>query len=193
MRRRPTASRCRRRQAAIARTPEMVAEVKEVIVERRRQPGDDLVSRLVTMEIEDRPMTDDELVAVMWNLIGGGVDTTTSLTSLALVHLSGQPQLRHRLAQDPGLLAGACEEYLRWTSVNETLSRTCTRDTELGGQLIRRGEFVVMSWLGADYDPAMFPDPDSVDVDRSPNPHLAFGIGSHRCIGLHVARSCSRS
>ncbi len=177
------------RQAAIARTPEMVAEVKEVIVERRRQPGDDLVSRLVTMEIEDRPMTDDELVAVMWNLIGGGVDTTTSLTSLALVHLSGQPQLRHRLAQDPGLLAGACEEYLRWTSVNETLSRTCTSDTELGGQLIRRGEFVVMSWLGADYDPAMFPEPDSVDVDRSPNPHLAFGIGSHRCIGLHVARS----
>jgi cytochrome P450 len=176
------------RQAAIARTPEMVAEVKEVIAERRRHPGDDLVSRLVTMEIEGRPMTDDELVAVMWNLIGGGVDTTTSLTSLALVHLSGQPQLRDRLAQDTDLLEGACEEYLRWTSVNETLSRTCTRDTELGGQQIRRGDFVVMSWLGADYDPAVFSDPGAVDVDRSPNPHLAFGIGSHRCIGLHVAR-----
>ena len=109
-----------------------VDKVKEVIAERRREPGDDLVSRLVTMEVEGRPLTDDELVAVMWNLIGGGVDTTTSLTSLALVHLSRQPELRERLAQNPVLLASACEEYLRWTSVNETLSRTCTRDTTLG-------------------------------------------------------------
>ncbi len=176
------------RQAAIARTPEMVEEMKEVLGERRRHPGDDLLSRLVTMEIEGSQMTLDELVAVMWNLIGGGVDTTTSLTSLALVQLSEQPEQRDRLAKNPDLLAAACEEYLRWTSVNETLSRTCTRDTVLGGQQIRRGEFVVMSWLAADHDPAMFPEPDAVDVDRSPNPHLAFGVGAHRCIGLHVAR-----
>jgi cytochrome P450 len=77
---------------------------------------------------------------------------------------------------------------LRWTSVNETLTRTCTRDTVLGGQQIRRGDFVMMSWLAADHDPAVFPDPSAVDVDRTPNPHLAFGVGSHRCIGLHVAR-----
>jgi cytochrome P450 len=133
-------------------------------------------------------MNDDELVGVMWNLIGGGVDTTTSLSSLALVQLSEQPQLRERLVKNPALLAAACEEYLRWTSVNETLTRTCTRDTTLGGQQIKRGEFVMMSWLAADYDPAVFSDPDAVDVDRSPNAHLAFGVGSHRCIGLHVAR-----
>jgi cytochrome P450 len=166
----------------------MVAEVKEVLGERRRDPGEDLISRLVTQEIEGRQMTDDELVAVIWNLIGGGVDTTTSLTSLALVQLADQPELRDRLAGDPGLLAAACEEYLRWTSVNETLTRTCTRDTVLGGQQLRRGDFVMMSWLAADFDPAVFTDPDTVDVDRSPNPHLAFGVGPHRCIGLHVAR-----
>lgn len=176
------------RQVALARTPGMVAELKEVLGERRQDPGDDLISRLVTMEIEGRAMTDDELVAVVWNLIGGGVDTTTSLTSLALLQLSEQPRLRDRLASDPDLLAAACEEYLRWTSVNETLSRTCTSDTVLGGQQIKRGEFVMMSWLAADYDPAVFPCPDAVDVDRSPNQHLAFGVGSHRCIGLHVAR-----
>lgn len=176
------------RQVALARTPAMVAEVKELVGERRAHPGDDLVSRLVTMEIEGRPMNDDELVGVMWNLIGGGVDTTTSLSSLALVQLSEQPQLRDRLAKNPALLAAACEEYLRWTSVNETLTRTCTRDTTLGGQQIKRGEFVMMSWLAADYDPGVFSDPDAVDVDRSPNTHLAFGVGSHRCIGLHVAR-----
>jgi cytochrome P450 len=175
-------------QAAIARTPEMVAEVTEVLQQRRRDPGDDLISRLVTMEIEGRPMNDDELVAVMWNLIGGGVDTTTSLTALALVDLSERPELRERLAANPVLLAAACEEYLRWTSVNETLTRTCTRDTVLGGQEIKRGEFVMMSWLAADHDPTVFPEPASVDVDRVPNPHLAFGVGAHRCIGLHVAR-----
>ena len=175
-------------QAAIARTPDMVAEVIEVLGERRRHPGADLMSRLITLEIEGRAMTDDELVAVIWNLIGGGVDTTTSLTSLALVQLSEQPQLRDSLARNPDLMAAACEEYLRWTSINETLTRTCTRDTVLGGQRIQRGEFVMMSWLAADHDPAVFPDPDVVDLNRSPNPHLAFGVGSHRCIGLHVAR-----
>jgi cytochrome P450 len=175
-------------QTAIARTPDMVAEVVEILRERRRHPGDDLMSRLVTTEIEGRQMTDDELVAVLWNLIGGGLDTTTSLTSLALVQLSDQPKLRDRLARNPDLLATACEEYLRWTSVNETLTRTCTRDTELGGQRLKRGDFVMMSWLAADFDPAVFPDPDAVNVDRTPNQHLAFGVGSHRCIGLHVAR-----
>ena len=175
-------------QAAVARTPDMVAEVTEVLGERRRHPGEDLISRLVTMEIEGRQMTDDELVAVIWNLIGGGVDTTTSLTSLALVQLCEQPQLRDSLARDPDLMAAACEEYLRWTSINETLTRTCTRDAVLGGQRIQRGEFVMMSWLAADHDPAVFPAPDVVDFSRSPNPHLAFGLGSHRCIGLHVAR-----
>ena len=89
---------------------------------------------------------------------------------------------------DLDLLRPACEEYLRWTSINETLTRTCTKDTELAGQQIKRGDFVMMSWLGANFDQAVFDSPDTVDVDRSPNPHLAFGVGTHRCIGLHVAR-----
>ena len=176
-------------QRAIARTPVMVAEVLEILHDRRRHPSDDdLLSRLVTMETDGQRMTDDELVAVVWNLIGGGLDTTTSLTSLALVHLSEHPELRRRLASDSEALASAGEEYLRWTSVNETLTRTCTRDTLLGGQEIKRGEFVMMSWLAADHDPGVFDRPEEVDFDRSPNPHLAFGVGSHRCIGLHVAR-----
>jgi cytochrome P450 len=80
----------------------------------------------------------------------------------------------------------ACEEYLRWTSLNETL---CTRNTMLGGQAIERGDFVMMSWLGANFDSAVFDHPEVVDVDRGANPHLAWGVGPHRCIGLHVARA----
>ncbi|MDQ1361126.1 MAG: hypothetical protein QOJ44_1503 [Acidimicrobiaceae bacterium] len=147
------------------------------------------MSRLVAMEVNGEILGNDDLIAVMWNLIGGGLDTTTSLTSLALIHLAEHPDLRRRLVDDPDLLLPACEEYLRWTSINETLTRTCTKDTELGGQQVERGDFVMMSWLGANFDPSVFDRPDEVDIDRSPNPHLAFGVGTHRCIGLHVART----
>jgi len=176
-------------QQAVASTPDMIAVVVEIIEARRANPGDDLLSGLVTMEIEGEHLDNDALISVLWNLIGGGLDTTTSLTSLALVHLAEHPDLRKRLAEHPELLLPACEEYLRWTSVNETLTRTCTRDVELGGQQVRRGDFVMMSWLGANFDPKVFERPYEVDIDRSPNPHLAFGVGTHRCIGLHVARA----
>jgi cytochrome P450 len=175
-------------QQAVNRTPEIVAEVLEATAQRRRDPGDDLLSRLVGLEIGGEPLGDDDLTAILWNLIGGGLDTTTSLTSLALVYLADHPELRRRIAEDPELLLPACEEFLRWTSINETLTRTCTKDTELAGQQIKRGDFVMMSWLGANFDEAVFDQPDEVNIDRSPNPHLAFGVGAHRCIGLHVAR-----
>lgn len=176
-------------QQAVGRIPDMIAEVLQLAEERRRDPGDDILSQLVTLEVDGSRLSDDDVVAVMWNLIGGGLDTTTSLTSLALHHLEAHPEIRARLVKDPDLIVPACEEYLRWTSVNETLTRTCTRDTELGGQHIRRGDFVMMSWLGANFDPAVFDRPGDVDIDRAPNPHLAFGVGTHRCIGMHVARA----
>jgi cytochrome P450 len=176
-------------QRAVGLMPTIIAEVVQTAEARRRRPGSDVLSRLVTAEIDGRLLTNDEIVSVMWNLIGGGLDTTTSLTSLALYHLDTRPDLRRRLIDDPRLILRAGEEYLRWTSVNETLTRTCTRDTVLGGQLIRRGDWVMLSWLGANFDPSVFDQPDEVDVDRASNAHLAFGVGPHRCIGMHVARA----
>jgi cytochrome P450 len=175
-------------QRAVTRTPEMIAELLDIVEQRRKNPGDDLLSRLVTLEVEGASLGPDDMIAVLWNLIGGGLDTTTSLTSLALVHLAQNGDLRRRLVDDPTLLPAACEEYLRWTTVAEVLTRTCTKDTELGGQQVRRGDFVMVSWLGANFDPVVFPQPGEVDIDRAPNPHLTFGVGAHRCIGLHVAR-----
>jgi cytochrome P450 len=176
-------------QAAAALIPGMIAELTEIVEERRHHPGDDLLSHLVALEVEGEPIANDGVVSVVWNLIGGGLDTTTSLTSLALHHLALHPDIRQRLIDDPALIPAACEEYLRWTSVNETLTRTCTADTELAGQRINRGDFVMMSWLGANFDPAVFDRPEEVIIDRAPNPHMAFGIGAHRCIGMHVARA----
>jgi cytochrome P450 len=174
---------------AVASVPAMLARLAEVVDVRRDAPGDDLLSALVQMEVADRRLTDAELQSVLWNLIGGGLDTTTSLTSLALHHLDAHPDLRAELIDDPGLIDTATEEFLRYFSVNETLTRTITRDTELGGQQLCRGEHLMLSWLSANRDESVFDRADEVVLDRGPNPHLAFGVGPHRCIGMHMART----
>ncbi|HMD46586.1 MAG TPA: cytochrome P450 [Acidimicrobiales bacterium] len=169
--------------------PGMVEHLLGQAAQRRRDPRPDILSGLATMEVEGRPLTDDEIVSVLWNLIGGGLDTTTSLTSLALYHLDLDRHLRRRIADDLDLLVPATEEYLRYWSVNETLTRTVTRDVELGGQQLSRGDHLMIGWLSANFDEAVFDRPGEVIVDRTPNPHLAFGVGPRRCIGMHLARA----
>jgi cytochrome P450 len=175
---------------ARAMMADMITELLRVAEERRHDPREDILSKLVALELDDgRHLADDELIGVLWNLIGGGLDTTTSLTSLSLFHLDAHHDLRQRLIDEPDLLTPATEEFLRFTSVNETLSRTVTADIEFGGQQLHRGDFLVLSWLSANLDEKVFERPDEVILDRNPNPHMAFGVGSHRCIGMHIARS----
>jgi len=174
---------------AIANVPAMLTRLGEEAANRRAAPREDLLSDLVTMEVEGRRLNDDELRSVLWNLVGGGLDTTTSLTSLSLLHLGQHPDQRQQLIDEPELIHGATEEFLRFFSVNETLTRTVTTDTELGGQQLRRGDHLMLSWLSANRDEAVFERPDEVILDRAPNPHLAFGVGPHRCIGMHMART----
>jgi cytochrome P450 len=180
---------------SVANLPAMVGELQGLIADRRQKGNGDLITELIEAEVDDdtpgerRHLTDDELVAVLWNVIGGGLDTTTSLTSLALHHLDEHPDLRQRLIDEPDLIGPATEEFLRFFSVNETLTRTVTRDVELGGQQLGPGDHLMISWLSANRDPAVFACPDDVVLDREANPHLAFGVGPHRCIGSHMART----
>ncbi len=174
---------------ALSLIPGMVGELLGEAAERRQQPRGDLLSELVTLEVDGARLDDGQLTAVLWNLVGGGLDTTTSLTSLALHHLDAHPDLREQLIERPELISTATEEYLRFFSVNETLTRTVTKDTVLGGQELHRGDYVLISWLSANHDEAKFDEPEEVVLDRSPNPHLAFGVGPHRCIGMHLART----
>ncbi len=154
-----------------------------------REPRDDLLTALVQIERDGEPLDDAAITAVLWNLVGGGLDTTASLTALSLLHLAEHPDQRQRLIDEPELLPSATEEFLRYFSVNESLSRTVACDTVLGGVSLAAGDRVLLSWLSANRDERHFPDADSVVLDRAPNPHLAFGVGAHRCIGMHVARS----
>jgi cytochrome P450 len=175
---------------AVANIPAMLAELQAEVDARRREPRDDLLTRLVELELDDgRRLTDKELVAVLWNLVGGGLDTTTSLTALSLYHLDEHRDLRQRLIEEPELLSTATDELLRYFSVNETLTRTVTGDVELGGQQLRRGDHLMLSWLSANRDECAFERADEVVLDRQSNPHLAFGVGPHRCIGMHMART----
>jgi cytochrome P450 len=175
---------------AIARVPEMMASLFEEVRARRAEPRDDMLTALVSLtDGAGDPIGDEVVSAILWNLVGGGLDTTTSLTSLSLHHLATHPDLRDRLVEQRELLPTATEEFLRYFSVNETLTRTVSKDTELGGQPMCPGDVVLLSWLSANHDETVFDRAGEVVPDRSPNRHLAFGIGPHRCIGMHIARS----
>ena len=174
--------------SAVAHQPDMWGELRDFAQFRRDNPADDVTTALVSSPLDGRMLSDDEITAIMWNLVAGGLDTTTSLVSWGLHHLGTHPEDRARLIDDPSLIPAAVEEFLRHYSPSETLTRTATRDVELGGRHIRRGDIVFISWVTANHDPAAFDNPDEVRIDREANKHLAFGLGGHRCIGSSIAR-----
>ena len=108
--------------------------------------------------------------------------------SWGLHHLGTHPEDRDRLVAERALVSSAVEEFLRHFCPNEALSRTATRDVEISGTTIRRGDLVFISWVSANHDELVFDRADEVVVDRQVNKHLAFGLGGHRCIGSHLAR-----
>ena len=118
---------------AIAEVPAMLDGLLKFTAARRADPGDDLTSFLVQFEFDGKRLDDNQLLDILWNLIGGGVDTTTSLTALSLLHLGTHPDLRRQLIDRPELYRTAADEFLRYFSVNKQLSRTVSRDTVLGG------------------------------------------------------------
>jgi len=176
---------------AIAAVPAMMADVIEFAATRRAEARDDLTSFLIQFEFDGQRLTDEQLLNILWNLIAGGVDTTTSQTALTLLHLGTHRELRQQLIDHPELYRTATDEFLRYFSVNKSLSRTVTRDVTVGGQHLRRNDRVVISWLAANHDEQEFEQADEVVLDRAPNRHVAFGLGPHRCIGSHLARLMS--
>jgi cytochrome P450 len=166
----------------------MLVKIFEAVQARRTEPQDDLITLLVQAEIEGAPMPDDVIMQILFLVLVGGVDTTTSVMANALRWLSQHPEERDRLRQDPTLLQTAREEMLRYFTPTQGLARTCTRDTELAGVPLSRGDRVFMSFAAANRDPGVFPDPDAMVLDRTPNPHTTFGMGVHRCLGSNIAR-----
>ncbi|SFW75650.1 cytochrome P450 [Amycolatopsis australiensis] len=148
-------------------------------------PGDDMLGELASTGVLDRP----ELVNLVWALVGGGFDTTTNMLALGTFALFEHPAQLARLRAEPALWPNAIEELLRYLTVSHLgASRAALEDVELGEQLIRKGETVVVALPAANRDPERFPDPGTLAVDRATQGHVAFGHGVHQCLGQHLAR-----
>ena len=168
-----------------------VHEVAQRLIDsRRRRPGDDLMSALVTAEVDGRRLSDDELKSYFCLLAVAGNDTTRNTISHGIMALTDHPDQKRFLIENfDATIGSAIEEFLRWGTPVMTFRRTATEDTTVGGQEILAGEKVVMFYSSANRDETVFTDPWRFDITRKPNRHLAFGGGGvHFCLGSHVAR-----
>ncbi len=174
--------------AAQAAFVELSAYFREVLAERRREPREDLISALATVEERGESLSEAELVSLCGLILGAGYETTANLIGNAAVALLRYPGERKRLVDAPELIVSAVEEFLRYESPVQATDRVATRDLEIRGTRIRRGELVVLFLAAANRDPERFPDPDRLDLGRLDNAHLAFSHGPHFCLGAQLAR-----
>jgi len=159
------------------------------LIERRRSdPQDDLVSELINAEIDGVPLTQEQLVWYCELMVEAGNETTRNAVSRGLLAFCEHRGEWERLRARPELLPDAVEEILRWVSPIAHFVRTATEDYEIRGAEIGAGDQVALFWASANRDEEVFTDPFEFRVDRHPNPHLAFGVGEHFCMGAHVAR-----
>jgi cytochrome P450 len=163
----------------------------DLLVQRRSAPTTsdekDLFSLAMTWTFDGEPISDDDLLSFYLLMFEAGLDTVTAELGYGMLHLATHPQDRARLVADPSLIPNAVEELLRvYPIVNSP--RVLTRDAEINGCPVRKGEYVVMGMSSAGRDEALFENATTVDFDRTRIPHLTFGAGPHRCLGSHLAR-----
>ena len=172
---------------AISALTEFYLYFEAQIAERRTAPGDDLISFLISAELDGRPLTDNEVFGGCLLLLIAGIDTTWSAIGSTIWHLAQHPEEQRQLRDDPALWSNALEEFLR-AYAPVTMAREVVEDVTLGGCPMHQGDPVLLPFPAANRDPEAFDDPDAIRLDRQPNRHLAFGVGIHRCLGSHLAR-----
>lgn len=166
----------------------MFGYADQVIAEKRARPADDLASKLLHAEVDGKRLDDVDFRLFFMLLIDAGGDTTRNLIAGGLLALLEHPDVLAAVAADPTRVPALRTELLRWVSPVIYMRRRATCEVELHGRRIRAGDRVVMYYGAANRDEAVFADPDRLDLERSPNPHVAFGGGTHVCLGQHIAR-----
>jgi len=160
----------------------------EIIADRRANPRDDLASVLANGRLKGEPMGLMETLGYFLITFTAGHDTTKNALVGGLQALAEHPAEFEKLKRNPELVPSAVEEILRWASPVNYMKRVVGRDLEFHGQKLREGDNLVLFYSSANRDEAVFEDPFTFRVDRKPNPHLAFGVGEHFCLGAHLAR-----
>ncbi len=160
----------------------------ELIAYRRETPGDDLITHFLTVDVEGRKLSQDEILAMSFVLFLGGMDTVTNVTAFTFQHLAGDPALQARLAADPSRLSDFAEEGLRMFGVIGT-PRLVVQDHDAHGVSFRKGEMVLSALWQSGRDSEKMDNPDGFDIDRKEKPHLNFSTGPHMCLGHALARA----
>ena len=179
---------------ALARTlvwdlPKAVRFVRDLVERKRHNPGDDILTALIAAEEEGEKLSEDELVAMVFLLIVAGHETTYNLITNAVYTLLTQPEQLEHLRAKPDLMDSAIEEILRFNGpLHATKPEYPTEDITMSGQTIPKGATVMPLLGAANHDPAIFGNPETFDIERSPNRHLGFGQGIHYCLGAPLAR-----
>lgn len=162
-----------------------------LLQERREHPAGDVITAITQIEMEDEPLHDLEMVAMLAQIVFAGLDTTTNATASTLVELFRHPEIREELANTPvddRLWNSAIEEFLRYTCPIQGFKRTARASATVAGQTVQPGDRVYMIWASANFDEGEFDRPDQIDIRRATNRHMSFGRGIHRCLGSHLAR-----
>jgi len=161
---------------------------RQALEKRRKTPGEDLLTRLATVDYEGEKFSEPEILATCQTLLTAGYETTMSLVNNGIYWLLSNPDQLEKLKKDPSLITSAIEELVRYDSPVQRLVRVVMEDTEIDGRKIRKGQAVTALIGAANRDPEQFSDPDRLDITRADNKHIGFGFGIHFCIGAPLAR-----
>lgn len=177
-----------------AAAAELMEYVRTLVADKRKNPTDDLLGRLLKNAAKpgasdgDTPrLSEDDVVNIAMLLLGAGYETTANMLTLGVLTLLRRPDDRAALCAEPELFPSAVQELLRWLSIADTATRRVVKaDIELDGHVLRAGEGVIVANAAANRDDRMFPDADRLDIRRDARQHLAFGYGPHQCLGQHL-------
>ena len=181
-------------------TPEQITQIvagavknfedyfSKLAAERRANPTDDVASVIANAKVDGKPLPDRDMAGYYIIMAAAGHDTTSATMAGAMAALAQDPEQFARLKADRDLLPGVVEEAIRWTSAVQHFMRTAAEDVEVGGVQMKKGDWMMLSYVSANHDGSVFENPRQFDASRSPNRHLAFGAGAHQCLGLHLAR-----
>ncbi len=167
---------------------ELFSYFNDLSNERRAKPADDIVSIVANGKVNGHELPPVELLSYYFLLVVAGNETTRNAMTGGMLALLEHPAEWAKLRRDPTLVDRAVEEIVRWTTPVIQFARTATRDVELRGKRIRKGQSVCLFYASGNRDEEVFPDPFAFRVDRNPNPHIGFGMGEHVCLGAHLAR-----
>ena len=166
----------------------MAAFAADIIADRKKNPGEDLLSQFILAEIDGEKLLDREVQMTVTTLIMAGVESLSGFLTMAALNFAEHADARRAIAADPALIPDAIEESLRYNTSAQRFRRCLRKDVTLHGQTMKAGDFVCLAYGSANRDERRFPDPDTYDVGRKPKGHLGFGGGVHACLGTAVAR-----